>query len=286
MEDSTCKKLITTFDDEAEYLLQRPLDELLKIEKKENGFDLVSEILEEAIGKEYEFEVRITKYNCENGKYSSLTVLKLDKIEKGIKIKQENEEANAKKQCVEIQEYCSFYYPSDVFIQGDSELQSWWAEIHGVGHGDKKNEPWLPKMQTVTELTESCTIIIWLALAFHAEILRLLYTSPAMLCSICFSQNSYWQCSVAYIFLLPHPCHTQRDTPEWTSDVESKEAFKRFRDRLVEIENRIEKLNKNMLWRNRVGPVNVPYTLLYPSTSDTSRVGGHTGRGIPNSVSI
>ncbi|KAF9623296.1 hypothetical protein IFM89_000785 [Coptis chinensis] len=74
IEDSTCKKLITTFDDEAEYLLQRPLDELLKIEKQENGFDLVSEILEEPIGKEYEFEVRITKYNCENGKDSSLTV--------------------------------------------------------------------------------------------------------------------------------------------------------------------------------------------------------------------
>ncbi|KAF9613487.1 hypothetical protein IFM89_008334 [Coptis chinensis] len=104
IEDSTCKKLITTFDDEAEYLLQRPLDELLKIEKQENGFDLVSKILEEPIGKEYEFEVRITKYNCENRKDSSLTVSKIDKIEKGIKIiKQDDEEPNAKKQCVEIQ---------------------------------------------------------------------------------------------------------------------------------------------------------------------------------------
>ncbi|KAF9592162.1 hypothetical protein IFM89_012656 [Coptis chinensis] len=56
IEDSTCKKLITTFDDEAEYLLQRPLDELLEIEKQ------------------------------------------------GIKIiKQDDEEPNAKKQCVEIQ---------------------------------------------------------------------------------------------------------------------------------------------------------------------------------------
>ncbi|KAF9615136.1 hypothetical protein IFM89_022088 [Coptis chinensis] len=105
IEDSTCKKLITTFDDEAEYLLQRPLDELLKIEKQENGFDLVSEILEEPIGKEYEFEVKITKYNCENRKDSSLTVSKIDKIEKGINIiKQDDEEPNAKKQCVEIQD--------------------------------------------------------------------------------------------------------------------------------------------------------------------------------------
>ncbi|KAF9591370.1 hypothetical protein IFM89_004055 [Coptis chinensis] len=39
----------------------------------------------------------------------------------------------------------------------------------------------------------------------------------------------------------------QRDTPEWTSDAEPKEAFKQFRDMLVEIENRNEELNKNML---------------------------------------
>ncbi|KAF9620144.1 hypothetical protein IFM89_010803 [Coptis chinensis] len=55
---------------------------ILKYSMQENGFDLAFEILEEPIGKEYEFEVRITKYNYENGKDSSLTVSKLDKIEK------------------------------------------------------------------------------------------------------------------------------------------------------------------------------------------------------------
>ncbi|KAF9594341.1 hypothetical protein IFM89_030470 [Coptis chinensis] len=79
---------------------------LMSTSSVENGFNLVSEILEEQIGNEYEFEFefRITKYNCENGKDNSLTVSKLDKIEKGIKIKQEDEEPNAKKQCVEIQD--------------------------------------------------------------------------------------------------------------------------------------------------------------------------------------
>lgn len=78
----------------------------------------------------------------------------------------------------------------------------------------------------------------------------------------------------------------QRDLPEWTSDKEILEAFKRFGDNLVEIEKRILERNNDKRLKNRVGPVKVPYTLLYPSTSDYTRVGGLTGRGIPNSVSI
>ena len=38
------------------------------------------------------------------------------------------------------------------------------------GHGDKKDEPWWPKMQTRNELIESCTTIIWLASALHAAV--------------------------------------------------------------------------------------------------------------------
>ena len=78
----------------------------------------------------------------------------------------------------------------------------------------------------------------------------------------------------------------QRDTPEWTCDHEPIKAFERFGKRLEEIEQRIMEMNGNGKWRNRVGPVNVPYTLLYPNTSDYSREGGLTGKGIPNSISI
>ncbi|OVA05469.1 Lipoxygenase [Macleaya cordata] len=78
----------------------------------------------------------------------------------------------------------------------------------------------------------------------------------------------------------------QREYPDWTADAAPLEAFKRFGDKLVEIENRIIEMNVDKKWRNRFGPVKMPYTLLYPNTSDYSRVGGLTGRGIPNSVSI
>ncbi|CAN1292696.1 Linoleate 9S-lipoxygenase 2 [Linum perenne] len=44
-----------------------------------------------------------------------------------------------------------------LFLQNDSELQSWWKELVEVGHGDKKHEPWWPKMQNQKELIETCT---------------------------------------------------------------------------------------------------------------------------------
>ncbi|PNX86971.1 lipoxygenase [Trifolium pratense] len=52
----------------------------------------------------------------------------------------------------------------------------------------------------------------------------------------------------------------------WTSDSQPKEAYKRNNDETL---------------RNRTGPVNMPYTLLYPSSEE-----GLTFRGIPNSISI
>ncbi|XP_031276920.1 linoleate 9S-lipoxygenase 1-like [Pistacia vera] len=55
-------------------------------------------------------------------------------------------------------------------MQNDSELQSWWKELREEGHGDKKDEPWWPKMQKREELIETCTIIIWIASALHAAV--------------------------------------------------------------------------------------------------------------------
>ncbi|KAF3454500.1 hypothetical protein FNV43_RR04948 [Rhamnella rubrinervis] len=68
-----------------------------------------------------------------------------------------------------VKEYCS-YYKTDETVQRDPELQSWWKEIKEKGHGDKKGEPWWPKMPTREELIETCTIIIWIASACHAAI--------------------------------------------------------------------------------------------------------------------
>uniref|UniRef100_A0A0V0HRH3 Putative ovule protein n=1 Tax=Solanum chacoense TaxID=4108 RepID=A0A0V0HRH3_SOLCH len=68
-----------------------------------------------------------------------------------------------------VTEYCNFYYKSDDVVQKDSELQAWWKELREEGHGDKKDEPWWPKMQTRQELIESCTITIWIASALHSS---------------------------------------------------------------------------------------------------------------------
>ncbi|XP_061976799.1 probable linoleate 9S-lipoxygenase 5 isoform X1 [Populus nigra] len=219
-----------------------------------------------------------------------------------------------------VKEYCAFYYPTDDLIQGDSELQSWWTEIRNVGHGDKKDEPWWPEMQTLPDVTQTCTVIIWIASALHAAvnfgqypyagylpnrptISRRFMPEPgtpeydelaknpdvAFLKTITAQLQTLLGVSLIEI-LSRHSTDEvylgQRDTPEWTSDSELLAAFERFGRKLVEIENKIMDMNNDKRWKNRVGPVQVPYTLLFPNTTDYSREGGLTGKGIPNSVSI
>lgn len=219
-----------------------------------------------------------------------------------------------------VTEYCSYYYPKDDVVQDDTELQSWWTEIRNVGHGDRKDEPWWPAMQTQAELIQACTIIIWVASALHAAVnfgqypyagylpnrptvSRRFMPEPgtpeyaelesdpdrAFLKTITAQFQTLLGVSLIEI-LSRHSTDEiylgQRDTLEWTSDAEPIAAFERFGKKLIGIEKRIVELNMDKRWKNRVGPVNLPYTLLYPNTSDYSRQGGLTGKGIPNSVSI
>lgn len=219
-----------------------------------------------------------------------------------------------------VSEYCSFYYPTDDFVQGDYELQSWWHEVRNVGHGDRKDEPWWPEMQTRDELVQSCTIIIWVASALHAAVnfgqypyagylpnrptvSRRFMPEPgtpeydeleknpelAFLKTITAQLQTLLGVSLIEI-LSRHSTDEvylgQRDTPGWTSDNGPLDAFERFRERLIKTEKKIIEMNNDKRWKNRVGPVNVPYTLLYPNTSDDSKEGGLTGKGIPNSISI
>ncbi|KAK8984309.1 hypothetical protein V6N11_029625 [Hibiscus sabdariffa] len=72
----------------------------------------------------------------------------------------------------------------------------------------------------------------------------------------------------------------QRDTAEWTTDDEPLAAFERFGKKLVEIEKRIMERNSDGRLKNRAGPVKMPYMLMYPNTSDYSREGGLTGKGL------
>ncbi|XP_027107693.1 probable linoleate 9S-lipoxygenase 5 [Coffea arabica] len=214
-----------------------------------------------------------------------------------------------------VEEYCNLYYKTDESIQKDSELQAWWKELREEGHGDLKDKPWWPKMQTREELIESCTTIIWVASALHASVnfgqypyagylpnrptvsrrfmpepgspeYEELKTNPdkAFLKTITAQLQTLLGVSLIEI-LSRHASDEvylgQRDTPEWTIDGNALEAFKKFGSKLAEIEGRIIQSNTDPKYRNRTGPVKLPYTLLFP-TGDP----GLTGKGIPNSVSI
>ncbi|CAL0316564.1 unnamed protein product [Lupinus luteus] len=214
-----------------------------------------------------------------------------------------------------VQDYCSYYYKYDETVKEDEELQSWWKEIREVGHGDKKNEPWWPKMETIQELIETCTTIIWIASALHAAINFGQYpyggyppNRPSMSRRfmpekgtpeydelVANPEKAYLKTITAQFqavlgislieILSQHSTDEvylgQRDSPYWTSDKEPLEAFEKFGKKLVEIEEKILRMNNDMTLKNRVGPVKVPYTLLCPSSD-----AGITNMGIPNSVSI
>ncbi|KAL3728286.1 hypothetical protein ACJRO7_032955 [Eucalyptus globulus] len=214
-----------------------------------------------------------------------------------------------------VEDYCSFYYKSDQTVQNDKELQSWWKELVEEGHGDKKGEPWWPKMQTVKDLTETCTITIWIASALHAAVnfgqypyagylpnrptlsrrympeegtpeFEELKQNPdkAFLKTITAQLQTLLGISLIEILSMHSTDEVylgKRDTPEWTADAEPLKAFERFGKKLGEVEERIMRMNGDKRWRNRVGPVEVPYMLLYPTSE-----GGVTAKGIPNSVSI
>ncbi|XVF41919.1 hypothetical protein PTKIN_Ptkin01aG0319500 [Pterospermum kingtungense] len=213
-----------------------------------------------------------------------------------------------------VRDYCSFYYKTDEMVQEDPELQAWWKELREVGHGDLKDEPWWPKMQTREDLIESCTIIIWIASALHAAVnfgqyayggyfpnrptlsrrympekgtpeYAELERNPEK--TFFRTMTSQLQCLAgitAVEILSKHASdevYLGQRTPDWTTDEIPLAAFQAFSKRLGEVEGEILKLNMDKKLKNRVGPVNLPYTLLYP----TGEV-GLSGKGIPNSISI
>ncbi|KAM1490433.1 hypothetical protein ACFXTO_033560 [Malus domestica] len=214
-----------------------------------------------------------------------------------------------------VKDYCSFYYKTDETVQKDSELQSWWKELREEGHGDKKDEPWWPKMQTREELIESCTIIIWIASAHHAAInfgqypyggyppnrpsisrrfmpeegtpeYEELKTDPEKAFLKTMTPELQTLLGMASIEILSrHSADEvylgQRDSAEWTTDADILQASENFRKKLKEAEESMKRKNKDEKLKNRAGPAKMPYTLLYPSSE-----AGLTGKGIPNSVSI
>ncbi|CDP20619.1 unnamed protein product [Coffea canephora] len=173
-----------------------------------------------------------------------------------------------------VTDYCSFYYKADQMIQQDTELQAWWKEFREKGHADKKDEKWWPQMKTITQLINSCTIIIWLASALHAatnfgqwpyagyqpnrpttsprfmpepgtEEYEELKSNPdkAFLKTITSQPQTLLGLSTIEI-LSRHTTDEvylgQRENPEWTKNSEPLEAFKRFGKTPSGIEDQIQ----------------------------------------------
>ncbi|XP_015939187.1 linoleate 9S-lipoxygenase 1 [Arachis duranensis] len=214
-----------------------------------------------------------------------------------------------------VQDYVSLYYASDNEVTKDTELQTWWKEAVEKGHEDLKDKPWWPKLQTLEDLVQSCSIIIWIGSALHAAVnfgqypyggfilnrptisrkflpeleseeYQELVTNPqkAYLRTITGKYEALVDISVIEI-LSRHASDEvylgQRDNPNWTSDSKAIQAFKKFGNKLAEIEAKIEQRNKEPSFRNRIGPAHMPYSLLLPTSDE-----GLTFRGIPNSISI
>ncbi|XP_047175992.1 seed linoleate 9S-lipoxygenase-2 isoform X2 [Vigna umbellata] len=214
-----------------------------------------------------------------------------------------------------VQEYVSLYYAKDDDVKSDPELQHWWKEAVEKGHADLKDKPWWPKLQTLEELVEICTIIIWTGSALHAAVnfgqypyggfilnrptssRRLLPEKgtpeyeemvnshqKAYLRTITSKFQTMIDLSVIEI-LSRHASDEvylgQRENPHWTSDSKALKAFQKFGNKLKDIEEKLASKNKDEKLRNRIGPVELPYTLLHPTSEE-----GLTFRGIPNSISI
>ncbi|XP_019187207.1 PREDICTED: probable linoleate 9S-lipoxygenase 5 [Ipomoea nil] len=214
-----------------------------------------------------------------------------------------------------VSDYCNFYYKDDSMVLQDKELQAWWTETVQKGHEDKKNEPWWPKMTSRQVLIETLTTIIWISSALHAAVnfgqysyagynpcrptlsrrfmpepgtpeYEELKTNPDKAFLETITAQFQTLLGISLIEILSRHASDeiylgQREHPEWTSDKHVLDAFERFGKKLAAIEDRILAMNDDQKWRNRTGPVKVPYTLLFPTSE-----GGLTGRGIPNSISI
>jgi linoleate 9S-lipoxygenase len=214
-----------------------------------------------------------------------------------------------------VKDYVTLYYKTDAEIQRDPELQEFWKEAVEIGHGDHKDKPWWPLMNSIDELVESCSIIIWLASAFHAAVNfgqypfgGLILNRPTMTRRlipepgtkeydemVVNDQRAYLRTitpkaeamiDLTVIEILSRHASDEvylgtRENKEWTSDERAITAFKRFGNKMAEIEETIERKNKDPDLLNRNGPAKVPYTLLCATSKE-----GLTNRGIPNSVSI
>ncbi|XP_065044825.1 lipoxygenase 6, chloroplastic-like [Musa acuminata AAA Group] len=216
-----------------------------------------------------------------------------------------------------VKDYVTHYYSDDSSVTSDVELQAWWDEIKNKGHPDKRNEPWWPNLNTKEDLIHILTIIVWTASGQHAAINFGQYpfggympNRPTLMKKLIPQEDEpeyeKFLLNPQYMFLSALPSQLQatqimavQDTlsthspdeeylgqvieshAHWTNDRHIASCFEKFSARLEEIEEIINRRNKNFYLKNRSGAGVPPYELLLPLSGP-----GVTGRGIPNSISI
>lgn len=216
-----------------------------------------------------------------------------------------------------ITDYVNHYYESSELVKSDQELQSWWTEIRTKGHGDKKDEPWWPNLNTKEDLIGILNTIIWVASGHHAAVnfgqyayggyfpnrptiartkmptedptedeWNFFLDKPEVTLLQCFPSQIQATKVMAILDVLSSHSPDEEyigDKPEpaWGENPVINAAFERYAGRLKEIEGIVDGRNVDSKLKNRCGAGVVPYELLKPYSKP-----GATGMGIPNSISI
>jgi len=217
-----------------------------------------------------------------------------------------------------VQAYVSWFYPDAGSVAGDAELQAFWAEVRAVGHGDKKDAPGWPALDSPESLAHALTTIIWVASAHHAAVnfgqydfggyfpnrpsiartnmpveepvdaaaLAAFLDNPDQALRECFPSQVQATLVMAVLDLLSTHSPDEEylgglETAPWSDDAEVQAAYGEFNARLKEIEGIIDARNADGRLKNRCGAGIVPYQLMKPFSE-----AGLTGKGIPNSTSI
>ncbi|CAN1359010.1 Linoleate 13S-lipoxygenase 2-1, chloroplastic [Linum perenne] len=216
-----------------------------------------------------------------------------------------------------VTDYVTHYYDDDELVASDEELRSWWTEIRTVGHGDKKNEPWWPKLDTTQDLIDILTIIIWVTSGHHASVNFGQYTfagyfpnrptiarinmpdeepteqewefflhKPEAILLATFPSKLQATKVMAVLSVLSNHSPDEEYIGEqmeqsWNDDPMIKAAFEKFSGRLKMLQGIIDERNANPELKNRCGAGIMPYELFKPVSKP-----GVTAQGVPNSISI
>ncbi|KAM7523359.1 hypothetical protein LguiA_013261 [Lonicera macranthoides] len=216
-----------------------------------------------------------------------------------------------------VTSYVNYYYPDVSLVESDNELQAWWTEIRTVGHGDKKDDPLWPVLNTPNDLIEILTIMIWVTSGHHAAVnfgqydyagyfpnrpaiartkmpiedpteeeWKQFIKNPEQALLACLP--SVVQATTVMAILDVLSTHSkdeeyigQRIEPSWEENQILKSSFQTFTARLMELKKIIDRRNADKNLKNRTGAGLVPYELLVPVSKE-----GVTAQGVPNSISI